>query len=110
MAAFSIRAGRFARLIAVPAMLGVCAVATLVGGLLVWAGQEADEVAVDRQVALATLVVSNLRETIAHNQESVTVWDDAVTAVRQASNAEWIDYNLGSWMQTYFGHDGAYDD
>jgi diguanylate cyclase (GGDEF)-like protein len=108
MAAFSIRAGRFARLIAVPAMLGVCAVATLVGGLLIWAGQEADEVAVDRQVALATLVVSNLRETIAHNQESVTVWDDAVTAVRRASSAEWIDYNLGSWMQTYFGHDGAY--
>ncbi|MDF1600889.1 EAL domain-containing protein [Mesorhizobium sp. YIM 152430] len=108
MAAFSIRTGRFARLIAVPAMLGVCALAALVGGLLVWAGQEADEVAVDRQVALATLVVSNLRETIAHNQESVTVWDDAVTAVGEPSSAEWIDYNLGSWMHTYFGHDGAY--
>lgn len=99
--------GRFVRRIALPTLTGAAALAALIGTLLAWAGREADDVAVSRQVALANVVISDLRDTIAHNQESVTVWDDAVNAVRQG-DVEWIDYNLGSWMNTYFGHDGAY--
>jgi diguanylate cyclase (GGDEF)-like protein len=102
------RSARFLRRVALPTLVGIGALGGLVGMLLVWAGHEADEIAVSRQVALANVVISNLRETIAHNQESVTVWDDAVRAVQQEGAAEWIDYNLGSWMHTYFGHDGAY--
>ena len=104
----SSNSGSFARKIALPTLIGTGILATLIGLLLMWAGREADEVAVDRQVALANLVISNLRDTIAHDQESVTVWDDAVRAVEQGNAGEWIDYNLGSWMNTYFGHDGAY--
>lgn len=96
------------RFVAVLTLLSVSIVAGLVAGLLIWAGQEADEVSAERQLALATLTINDLREKIAHNQESVTVWDDAVIAVRKSQNDEWIDYNLGSWMHTYFGHDGAY--
>ncbi|MBP0441181.1 putative bifunctional diguanylate cyclase/phosphodiesterase [Tianweitania sediminis] len=102
------RSGRFLTRVVLPTLLGVGALTVFVGGLLVWAGREADDVALERQAALVTLVIANLRETIAHNQESVTVWDDAVRAVEKEDAAEWIDYNLGSWMHTYFGHDGAY--
>lgn len=94
--------------VAMPSLVGVVLLAALIGILLTWAGREADYVAVSRQVALANVVIGNLRETIAHNQESVTVWDDAVRAVRQEDAAEWIDSNLGRWMNTYFGHDGAF--
>ena len=102
------RSGHFFRRVAVPTLVGVVMLVTLIGLLLSWAGREADQVAVSRQVALANVVIGNLRDTIAHNQESVTVWDDAVRAVHQKDAAEWIDYNLGSWMNTYFGHDGAF--
>lgn len=102
------RSGRFFQRVAFPTLTGVGALAALIGTLLMWAGGEADGVAASRQVALANLVISNLRDTIAHNQESVTVWDDAVRAVEQEDAAEWIDYNLGRWMHTYFGHDEAY--
>lgn len=76
-------------------------------GLLYWSTAEADRISIERQQGLVDLVVSKLRATIAHDQESVTVWDDAVEEVR-AGSSDWIDVNLGSWMNTYFGHDGAY--
>lgn len=79
----------------------------IAAGLLYWSTSEADEISIERQHALVDLVVSQLRATIAHDQESVTVWDDAVNHVREADD-EWIDVNLGSWMNTYFGHDAAY--
>ena len=105
---FAGRARVTTRLVAIFTLLGVVIVAGLVAGLLLWAGREADEVSAERQLALATLTIKDLGEKIAHNQESVTVWDDAVANVLEARNEEWIDYNLGSWMHTYFGHDGAY--
>ncbi|WP_196260047.1 putative bifunctional diguanylate cyclase/phosphodiesterase [Pelagibacterium limicola] len=98
----------FAQRVALPALTSVALLAALVGMLLIWAGREADEVSVARQTALANVVVGKLRETIAHDQESVTVWDDAVLRVQEEDATEWIEYNLGRWMHTYFGHDGAY--
>lgn len=89
------------------------AIAALVASLFLWAIHEADRISIERQHRLVEFVVSQLQTDIALDQESVTVWDDAVLALRDANegntaNAEWIDLNLGSWMHTYFGHDGAY--
>jgi diguanylate cyclase (GGDEF)-like protein len=75
--------------------------------LMMWATHQADRVSDNRQLNLVNLVLSQLRAGIAHDQESVSVWDDAVTAVRNGDQA-WMEANLGSWMQTYFGHDGSY--
>ncbi len=99
---------RFLALVAVPTM---CAAALLAMGALAalnWAVTTVDRAAVARQVALMSVVVDNLRASVAHDQESVTVWDDAVLAMRNPPSPNWIDANLGSWMHTYFGHDGAY--
>jgi Predicted periplasmic ligand-binding sensor domain len=62
-------------------------------GFLYWSTAEADRISTDRQRALVDLVVSQLRETVAHDQESVTVWDDAVEGVRRR-DLGWIDVNL----------------
>ncbi len=86
------------------------AVATLTSGLLFGAlflsAAKSDEAANKRQQDLLKLVVTKLEAEVAHNQESATVWDDAVVEVRQR-NEDWIASNLGEWMHSYFQHDAA---
>src|SRR5690606_16765025 len=74
---------------------------------VVWSASETDGVAIARQERLVHVIVDQLRSGVAHDQESVTVWDDSVSRVRER-DLEWMDINLGSWMNSYFGHDGAF--
>jgi len=85
------------------ASLAVCGLLFIA---LNWAAGKTDDVAAARQKDLVTLTVSKLRTAVAHDQESATVWDDAVRNAI-AGNLEWLDINVGSWMNTYFGHDAA---
>lgn len=73
---------------------------------LYWAAIASDAIAVARQRDVVALTVSKLKSSIAHDQESATVWDDAVTN-SLARNRDWMATNLGVWMNTYFGHDAA---
>ncbi len=91
-----------------PILGTVVAICIAVSMLVVWSSRETDKIAVERQENLLALVVSQAQFTIAHDQESSTVWDDAVRNVKIPDNADWLNNNLGSWMITYFGHDGAY--
>lgn len=81
-------------------------VALAMSAILAWSTYEIDESASDRQKRLINLIVSQTEMSLAHDQESSTVWDDAVLNVR-AGSTRWIDQNMGAWMHTYFGHDGA---
>ncbi|WP_244666085.1 CHASE4 domain-containing protein [Rhizobium ruizarguesonis] len=47
-----------------------------------------------------------MQSAVAHDQESATVWDDAVVKTKER-DLDWLDANLGRWMNTYFGHDAA---
>lgn len=98
---------RFLLRVVLPFFGVAVALNVVAAGFLYWSAAQADRISVDRQRALVDLVVSQLRERVSHDQESVTVWDDAVAAVRQR-DLGWIDVNLGSWMNSYFGHDRAY--
>jgi diguanylate cyclase (GGDEF)-like protein len=82
-------------------------IAVATAGLLQWSAIQTDSVAVSRQQSLVALIISKLQSGVAHDQESVTVWDDAVTALGK-QDTKWIDTNLGSWMHTYFGQDEIY--
>jgi sensor domain CHASE-containing protein len=76
---------------------------------LTWSARQSDHLAQERQSQLVTLIVSNMQAGIAHDQESASVWDDAVRVVmNQTPDREWLENNLGQWMQTYFQHDGAF--
>ncbi|MBY2944394.1 EAL domain-containing protein [Rhizobium leguminosarum] len=75
-------------------------------GTLHWAAANTDIVAQARQRDLARLIVSKMQVSVAHDQESATVWDDAVRNTR-ARDLGWLKSNLGDWMHTYFGHDAA---
>ncbi|WEX90756.1 EAL domain-containing protein [Sinorhizobium garamanticum] len=92
-------------------MLPLVVAMTLMSGVYLavrWSTQQSDAVAVARQQQLIELVISKMQYSIAHDQESVTVWDDAVRKVSKEWDREWIDSNLGSWMHSYFRHDGAF--
>nr|OAP92749.1 diguanylate cyclase [Rhizobium leguminosarum] len=82
-------------------------IGSLVLGSLYWSAAQMDVAAGRRQQDLVTLIVSNMRAAIAHDQESVTVWDDAVAKTAER-DADWLETNLGSWMHTYFQHDAAF--
>lgn len=76
---------------------------------LTWSARQSDYLAQERQSQLVTLIVSNMQADIAHDQESSSVWDDAVRVVmNRTPDREWLENNLGQWMQTYFQHDGAF--
>lgn len=92
-------------LLGLPLAMTMLTIGLLLGALLLSAAKS-DEAAIQRQQGLLSLVVANLEEEVAHNQESATVWDDAVSEVRQRNN-EWIASNLGEWMHSYFRHDTA---
>lgn len=99
--------GNFVLTRGIPAVVLIVAIGIGVLGLLVWSGHQADRVSFNRQTRLVSLVVSQMRSEVAHDQESATVWDEAIRKVR-ANDQQWIDANLGSWMHSYFGIDGAY--
>jgi len=89
-----------------PVLVGAAAFGALLLSLLMWLTGEIDRSAIARQERLVALIVSQMQAQVAHDQESATVWDDAVNNVASA-NAEWVDANLGGWMHSYFGHDAA---
>ena len=72
--------------------------------LLSLSAREANQVALSRQHSLFRAVLLQSQHGVAHDQESVTVWDEAVQKVR-GRDFDWIDANLGIWMHSYFGHD-----
>lgn len=90
-----------------PIILAALAAAGFVSAVLFWSSLRADRISIDRQASLMRLVISQAQESVAHDQESATVWDDAIDGVRK-NQTDWIDANLGTWMHTYFGHDGAF--
>lgn len=93
------------------AILGMAVLTAGTFAFLVWSTVKIDTVSVARQSEMARHVIGRFRYQIAHDQESATVWDDAVINVREYLDSEkmdWIHTNLGEWMQTYFGHDAAY--
>lgn len=75
--------------------------------VLEFATERSDKIAAERQKHLAETLVSKMQAAVAHDQESATVWDDAVQNVSDG-NTDWMEMNLGKWMFSYFQHDRAY--
>jgi len=67
----------------------------------------ADEKALERQERFAARSLASAITIIPQQQRSATVWDDAIENI-VAGNENWMDDNLGVWMQDYFGHHENY--
>ncbi|MBL8596188.1 MAG: EAL domain-containing protein [Devosia sp.] len=96
---------RFPVVVLLPVILSLVGAAAGVLGFVLWSAQGVDAGALTRQTDLARHVIETELKRIPHDQESVTIWDDAIYNTKLAFNAAWIDTNLGTWMREYFGHD-----
>ncbi|MFC0340694.1 putative bifunctional diguanylate cyclase/phosphodiesterase [Paracoccus niistensis] len=67
----------------------------------------ADMTAMARQERFAARNLATEITRLPEQQRSATIWDEAVLRTRLRDN-EWIDANLGAWMQDYFGHSESY--
>lgn len=81
--------------------------ATLLGGFLLWSGQQIDDNALSRQTERVVHAVQAQLTATPREQESVAIKDDAVVAARD-HDEDWLQANIGSWMFNYFGHDESY--
>lgn len=92
----------------VASLLAMALALSAIGLFLIWAAGSVDHEDIRRQGEIAGYALKEIRSNLSHNQESSTFWDEAVERTAASGNEEWIDGNLGSWMQTFFGVDEAY--
>lgn len=72
-----------------------------------WAMTTVDRQALERQTRFVQSGLDAVLERLPVEQESATVWDEAVLRTKAADQA-WMAENLGEWMGSYFGHDSDY--
>ena len=95
--------------IALPALAAVVALAALLAGVVAFSAMHANRLAADRQQALVKTVIQKSILAIGHDQESVTIWDDAVRRVAEPRpDPQWMDDNIGIWVHNYYGHDDVF--
>jgi diguanylate cyclase (GGDEF)-like protein len=91
------------------AVVAIATAALAVGGLLLWSTNSADRLSRERQQHLVATILTQSVARVAHDQESVTVWDDSIRQLRSPRlDLTWLDSNLGVWLHTYYGHDASY--
>lgn len=79
----------------------------LAAGFGLLATLQVDRAALDTE---RTFLVNGLKEeaeALRREQESIAVWDDAVTYAK-SGDQQWMAENLGAWMHSYYGHDRVY--
>ncbi|MEO6014870.1 MAG: bifunctional diguanylate cyclase/phosphodiesterase [Devosia sp.] len=86
---------------------GFAAALTLLLGFAVWAAHNVDEEARRTETAFVVSGLNTILDRVATEQESITIWDDAVVKTRQRDQV-WMTENIGQWVGDYFGHDEVY--
>jgi diguanylate cyclase (GGDEF)-like protein len=100
---------RFAFQFGAPAVAAVALMAVMIAVLILFSARQADELATERQKQVVATVLKQNIDRTAHDQESTTVWEDAVRQVEApVPDAAWLDANLGVWLHTYYGHDEVF--
>ncbi len=66
-----------------------------------------DESAAARQERFAARNLAAEISRLPDDQRSSAIWDDAILRT-EAGDQDWMDNNLGLWMQDYFGHNESY--
>jgi diguanylate cyclase (GGDEF)-like protein len=99
---------RFSSRVVLPTIAAGIAFVLLLGGFLFYATRETDQIAREREAGLVSHLLTESFSKITHDQQSVTIWDDAVLRTAGPYDLDWFDLNLGIWLGEYFGHDGVY--
>ncbi len=104
----SAKLGRKLSLVIMTSVLVVFAIILgVLGSFVLWTADEVDQAALDRQGKRVAYFVRGQLDTAPYDQESVTIWDDALIALRD-NDRRWLQSNIGTWTYDYFGHDESY--
>lgn len=90
-----------------PVIAGMLLLLVSTAAFMLWSTRAIDRLSIENQRIVVESAIQRLRTTLAHDQESSTVWGDAREAA-VARDAVWLDANLGTWMHDYFRHDELY--
>ncbi len=89
-------------------LAGLCVIAMLGSvGVALRAMMIIDNEAAAREGRQVIRALDAARKQIAVDQQSATIWDDALRAA-MSRDGRFIEDNLGVWMHDYFGHDESY--
>ena len=91
--------GRWRFSVAVLGPVAICLIATAAAslGFVLWSAHNEDQRALARQEALARHIIELQLDRIPHDQQSVTIWDDAVRHTKLHFDPQWIETNIGVW-------------
>ncbi len=102
------RFGRsFSLVVMTSVMIVFVATIVLLAGWVLWTAGQIDQSALSRQSQRASFFVNGQLDGTAREQQSITIWDDAITSLR-SGDMGWIDINFGIWFYDYFHHDETY--
>ncbi len=90
-----------------PAILLLVLAAAIISGFVLWSSANVDRASLERQAELVQLVIDQELARVPRTQESVALWDEAITNTRLKFREEWVDSNLGSWLYDYYGLDSV---
>jgi len=102
------RRWHFSARVLVPALASLLVTAAAVFAFVLWSTQDIDRLADAHESALAAGALQKTIESVPRNQQSVTIWDDAIQNAKFEVNKDWLDNNLGVWMASFYGIDQVF--
>ncbi len=96
---------RFVFGVLVPVMLSVVVTFGFVAWLIYLSASKSDEQAVDREQTLVRHFLDQQQDVLNDSQSNVAGWDEAVEAVSEPFDEEWVSINLGEDLYYFDGID-----
>ncbi|MDB5506322.1 MAG: hypothetical protein JWR75_960 [Devosia sp.] len=99
---------RFSTSIFAPVIVSLVATAIGVVAFVLWSTANIDQRSLQRETQSVEYAIGEILAGVPREQESVTVWDDAIIQTKFGFNQNWVHVNLGLWMHDFFGHDRTF--
>ena len=98
----------FSARVLAPVVASLLVTAVAVFSFVFWSTQDIDRLADAHESALAAGALQRTIDSVPRNQQSVTIWDDAIQNAKFELNKDWVDNNLGVWMGSFYGFDQVF--
>jgi sensor domain CHASE-containing protein len=99
---------RFSFSVLLPVMVAVLLTVGTAAGFIIWSTTKSDDRALERQSRLVSHILSKERDHIVEELADVSPWDEAVLALENGIDKDWVDENLGAGFYENYEHHRIY--